>query len=670
MKALLIYFPTLIFLILISNAADAQKFSKLNFGFGNCHVGKFSPANDIIAFAVGNKVRLYRSGIEVADFTKHSSKITDFSYDSQGELIAASHANGYVTIWNAKQKKLIGDFKTLDKNLVACRFLESHEKLAVLSGKSLTIWSGGGELLRTAPATGGQLSALAVSKHGRLIAVGGKGKKIVMFDGLGNFIREFSSTQNWLLSLAISPNGKLLASGGKDGSVDIWDIDTGTLKETILKTNSRINTLEFSSDGKYLAAGSESFFILSVFKDQPDVVYRNLSGAVTSSTFSPNGKQIAVTEDFTPFAKIYDITDLNIPPVFQFKDEQDHIAPQIYISNPARISNDRVNFSNDLIDIQGSIFDDYGVRNLKINGIETPIRENGKFIIHLPLVMGENLIALEASDINGNSALKRFVINRKGSNDEDYDPLIARNFLFVISINTYEHWPQLNNAVKDGNDLAGILMKTYNFDLANVTILKDEQASLNNIYKGLRGLIEKITAKDNLIIYFSGHGHFDQLLNEGYWIPVEANAHAEGEYLSNSSVLRIIENIEAQHILLVADACFSGSLFLDPIRGKGGGYIETVEKIKSRWGLASGRLEVVSDGETGSNSPFARVLLSFLSENPKNEFTVSELVQHVKMKVAEEVSQTPIGNHLRLSEEPGGEFVFRKRKKTGEVTEK
>ena len=86
-----------------------------------------------------------------------------------------------------------------------------------------------------------------------------------------------------------------------------------------------------------------------------------------------------------------------------------------------------------------------------------------------------------------------------------------------------------------------------------------------------------------------------------------------------------------------------------------------MEKIRSRWGLASGRLEVVSDGDIGSNSPFARVLLSYLRENPKAEFAVSELIQHVKMKVAEESGQTPIGSPLRLSGDEGGEFVFRKK---------
>ena len=101
-------------------------------------------------------------------------------------------------------------------------------------------------------------------------------------------------------------------------------------------------------------------------------------------------------------------------------------------------------------------------------------------------------------------------------------------------------------------------MREYNFDLSNITILKDEQATQNNIYKGLRGLIEKITPKDNLIIYFSGHGYFDEVLNEGYWIPVDANANAQGEYLPNSSILKIIESINSQHTFLIADACFSG----------------------------------------------------------------------------------------------------------------
>ncbi len=314
----------------------------------------------------------------------------------------------------------------------------------------------------------------------------------------------------------------------------------------MLGTHGRINSLEFSNNGSYLATGSEYFFILSMEEEHSDMVYKKLNGAVLGSSFSPNGKEVCIIEDLTPNAEIFDISDLNIPPVFKLRDEGDVIAPQIYMSNPPKITNNRINFSAGMINLQGSIFDDYGVRGLKVNDIETPIKENGKFIIHLPLTMGENHIELEARDINGNIALKKFIINRK-NNDEMYDPLIARNFLFVVGINDYQTWPKLNNAVKDGDDLATIMMNDYDFKFSNITFLKNEQATKNNIYKGLRSMIEKVTPQDNLIIYFSGHGHFDELLNEGYWIPSDAEQDAPGDYLSNTSILKIVESINPKN---------------------------------------------------------------------------------------------------------------------------
>ncbi|HNP95411.1 MAG TPA: caspase family protein, partial [Cyclobacteriaceae bacterium] len=91
------------------------------------------------------------------------------------------------------------------------------------------------------------------------------------------------------------------------------------------------------------------------------------------------------------------------------------------------------------------------------------------------------------------------------------------------------------------------------------------------------------------------------------------------------------------------------------------GYIENVERFKSRWGLASGRLEVVSDGQEGNNSPFAKKFIEFLKTNKDDKISVSQLVQHVKMSVAEISDQTPIGNPLKSVGDEGGEFVFYKR---------
>ena len=298
------------------------------------------------------------------------------------------------------------------------------------------------------------------------------------------------------------------------------------------------------------------------------------------------------------------------------------------------------------------------MRSLKINGKETPVKENGNFLIHIPLSMGDNFVNIEVTDVNDNISLKKLVITRKSAEGEEYNPAAAKNHLLVVGINNYQYWPKLNNAVKDANDLAGILMTKYNFEFSNMTVLKDEQATRSNIYNSLRGLIEKVSPQDNLVVYFSGHGFFDALLNEGYWIPADAHLNSSGEYISNTEILKILANINSQHTFLVADACFSGALFADSRRG----YSENVEKFKSRWGLTSGRLEVVSDGEIGTNSPFARRFIQYLTDNQKEKFAVSELIQYVKTQVAEDTNQTPIGNPLKTLGDEGGEFVFYKKK--------
>ena len=72
-------------------------------------------------------------------------------------------------------------------------------------------------------------------------------------------------------------------------------------------------------------------------------------------------------------------------------------------------------------------------------------------------------------------------------------------------------------------------------------------------------------------------------------------------------------------------------------------------------------LETVSDGAYGANSPFATKFIDFLKNNDQTEFPVSQLVQHVKIEVANETSQTPIGNPIESLGDEGGEMIFRKK---------
>lgn len=236
------------------------------------------------------------------------------------------------------------------------------------------------------------------------------------------------------------------------------------------------------------------------------------------------------------------------------------------------------------------------------------------------------------------------------------------NYLLAIGIDAYKNCPVLSNAVKDASDLATVLEKKYGFLPENMSVITNEAATEHRIFSEFRNLIQQVKPDDNVLIFFSGHGHYDEDFKQGYWIPVDARPGAIGDYIPNSEISTTIRAIPSRHTLMIADACFSGSLFGESravfSKETPSIYHQKVGAIPSRWGLASGRNEIVADGAPGENSPFSENLIYFLESYIDTPFTVSELVQYVKTATANNSEQTPIGSPLRNVGDKGGEYVF------------
>lgn len=591
--------------------------------------------------------------------SNRKGNIIAFGFLPDAKSIIAFASDKSITQWDITSGTLLNEIKTEESPIYGV--IASSDHVAFITEKKLYtyILSSKSKLFETQAHTKPIRSLAAFPDGTKLITGGGDGKLIIYNVTTGEKSAEIVNHKTFIRAIDISTgNNLLIASGDDDGNVIVQD-EIGNVKFRFNDAKGWVHSVKFSWDGGHLAVGDDwgNVFIYSV---ERGLLVEKLSGSnapVISLAFSPDGKELAFYEK-QKSVRVWSVPKLNLPSVFKLKDQKDRIPPQIYISSPPNIQDDKVRVYKDMVEIRGTLMDESGIRGLRVNGLEVPIKDNNNFVLIQPLTMGDNQFVIEAKDINDNISIKRFTVQRKNMEGETYDVAKARNFLFVVGINDYEHWPKLNNAVKDANDITSTLLKQYNFDFGNVTLLKNEQATRSNIYKSLRSLIEQVTPQDNLLVYFSGHGYFDGVLNEGYWIPVDAKVNNSGDYLSNSDILKLIGNIDSQHTFLIADACFSGSLFSESKRG----YAENVEKYKSRWGLASGRLEVVSDGEIGKNSPFATATIKFLSDNAKDKFAISELIQYVKMKVAETSDQTPIGNPLKAPGEEGGEMVLYKKK--------
>ena len=153
-------------------------------------------------------------------------------------------------------------------------------------------------------------------------------------------------------------------------------------------------------------------------------------------------------------------------------------------------------------------------------------------------------------------------------------PLYAHTYALLIGINDYQHVKKLEYAVNDATALRDVLVNLYGFPAENVVTLLDGQATREGIISALAQVTSKqrVGEDDRILIFFSGHGQTVPTRNggaKGFLIPADAAIRLDDNtdpapYLttcvSMNTVWETLDLCPAKHVLLIADACYSGLL--------------------------------------------------------------------------------------------------------------
>ncbi|MBE9099975.1 WD40 repeat domain-containing protein [Vacuolonema iberomarrocanum] len=99
-----------------------------------------------------------------------------------------------------------------------------------------------------------------------------------------------------IVSLAFSPDGELLASGSLNGTVRLWDWQTGELLQTLSGHLDAAASLAFTPDGQILASGSfdDTIRFWNVTTGMQEQVIE-VGQDVTRIAFTPDGANLTVT---------------------------------------------------------------------------------------------------------------------------------------------------------------------------------------------------------------------------------------------------------------------------------------------------------------------------------------------------------------------------------------
>jgi predicted nucleic acid-binding Zn-ribbon protein len=277
--------------------------------------------------------------------------------------------------------------------------------------------------------------------------------------------------------------------------------------------------------------------------------------------------------------------------------------------------------------ITGRVLAPAGLRTLTVNGEGVKANEQGVFTATLPTLrssVDEIAVQILAVDMQNKRAALKFVLKSRGAvqitaaaSKQDL-AMFGRYHALVIGNDHYKHWPQLMNAVSDATAIAKVLKERYGFQ---VTLLKD--TSRAQIMKALNQYRKVLTEKDNLLIYYAGHGHLEQGIDRGYWIPVDAETNDNSEWVLLPSVTDMLQLISAKHVMVVADSCFGGKLTRSSLAQLKPGLtdearldlLKTLAQKHVRTAMTSGGVKPVLDAGGSGHSVFADAFLGVLEEN-------------------------------------------------------
>lgn len=328
------------------------------------------------------------------------------------------------------------------------------------------------------------------------------------------------------------------------------------------------------------------------------------------------------------------------------------ISPEEFVDNNGTRGFKKVVNVNDQIELVGTIADEDGISLVLINDKPVQLIDQGYFKVQIPVFEGLKEIEIQVLDKKNNSTKKVIAVNVK-------EPIGTGDYYaLLIGVNEYDdpNIADLDKPIADAGRLGSVLESYYTFPKENITYL--ENPTRTAIIDALDQLSQKLTREDNLLIFYAGHGYWDVDRKIGYWIPSNGSKTSTADWFRNTTLTDQLRTINTKHTLLIADACFSGSIFKSRsvFIGEDAVAIKKLYALPSRKAMTSGTLTEVPD-----QSEFLKYLTKRLEANSMEYLPAAELFASLRISVINNSDVIPQYGTIQKAGDEGGDFIFIKK---------
>ena len=633
----------------------------------------FSPDGRLaLSGSSDNTLKLWEtaSGRLVRTFRGHSKAVFSVAFSPDGRQALSGSYDNTLKLWETTSGRLVRTFEGHTNWVWSVAF--SPDGRYALSGsedKTIKLWEiSSGREIRTFKGHAAAIIAVAFSPDGRY-ALSGSGhpeNALKLWEiSNGRELRTFKGHSSWVYSVAFSPDGRYALSGSQDNTLKLWEISSGREIRTFKGHAAAIISVAFSPDGQYALSGSgdETLKLWDTASGRLVRTFKGHTNTVRSVAFSPDDRQ-ALSGSYDNTLKLWDISPWTMPDETPLA-ETDRTPPAIRITSPTITRGMKKVQQEKTILVKGRATDASGIFEVLVDGMEAQLDADGSFWAEVKLRVGENHIVVKATDMHDNAASTAFTIVREAGGRpapvgaartrEQEEFQFGEYHALLIAVQDYSDRSinDLDYPIEDAERIRGVLLEQYTFKKENIHFLKNP--SRRDILKKL-GELRSLDEDDNLLIYYAGHGYWDEKAGQGYWLPRDARQDDDSDWISNSDIKVKIRSIETRHTLLISDACFSGGIFKTREAFiKPNISIQKVYEMPSRKALTSGNLKTVPD-----KSVFVDYLVKRLRQNREPYLYSEKLYVNMKDAVTNNSpnNQTPLFGVINGAGDEGGDFIF------------
>jgi WD40 repeat protein len=643
-------------------------------------------AGNIIAWSRGHRVELWdaRKG-EMLRILEADSFVNSLAFNPNKNILAAGTSEGGIKLWSIPDGRPLrsplstgqAQAVTFSSNGQVLAYGGADENLNLIVNRwdlknnrlrpKLTIVSpyrrnaavnraSQRVLSAHAPTPGPDLAvfSIAFSKDDKRIAAGTSFQTVSVFNAVNSQVLYTLKGHNFsVTSVAFSPDGKMLLSAGTN--IKLWSVGTGNLLNTFEPHTDYINQAAFSPNGKSIlsASNDRTIKVLSVTNGEILASFEDHASGVNCISFSPDGQFIA-SGSIDATSRIWSLkTKQLLSTVIALNDNNwiTYTPDGYYNASPGATKyiswRDHDEIYSD-IRYKSQFFNPNEVVNRSL-GLSIPPRQPAR-TVSIPVRKTEAVVLSTAED-----TLIR-----------DWGPI--QYYALVIGEAAYpQSFPSVTTPAKNAASVARVLQNEFNFQVERLP-----NATRKQILDALDRYRHRadIDNNANLLIYYSGHGAYEDDTEVAYWQPVDADPQSPSTWVSSDDVINRIRGINARHVLIVSDSCFSGGFFESTLSQIPIMSLDQSMRRPSREIMTAGEKEYVDALGPDGYSTFTFSFLQALHDVPNNVFTAEQLFyeyvkKYVQRNDKNRTSQTPqFGPIPTAGRSKGnlGHFVFIRRK--------